>query len=313
MKSKLVLTTIAITLLSAATVVAAPAKVQVTLSISPNKTLPGLSVPLDLRVRNGAGALQIGPFVRVRATSPDGQSFFTDWGEGVDSGELELGVTDEEDEVFTLPANATVNLGVPALHLTRPSWALDSRLLAQPGEWTLQVFIYAGSGDDDLAEPVVSNPAKLTIETPSGRDVPVWEAIQRREYWGISEKVLVEQPESPYFPYLAANIARFSVMEKISFIRRALELHPNSPVVPSLRYGLALYYGMEAGRVFFEEGDFDKAVALAEEGRAELTGLKNGKDAWGKLKGNAKLGDFPSREYFVILQRLQREKGIKKP
>lgn len=309
MKNKLILITLATTLFAAAAV-AAPAKMQVTLSISPDKTLPGLSVPLLLQVRNGAGALHLGPSVRVRATSPDGQTFFADWGEGVDSGELELGVTDDDDNTFTLPANATVDLAVPALDLSRPSWALDRRILALPGEWTLQVFLY----NDDLSDPVaVSNTAKLTIDTPTGTDVAIWQAIQRHEFWGISAKVLAERPESEYFPYLATVIARRSIPEKIAIIAHAIELHPNSPAVASLRYALASYYGSEADRVFFEERDFDKAVSLADKGRAELTGMKNGKDTWAKLKGNSRLGDFPSRDYFLDLQRLQREKGNQKP
>jgi hypothetical protein len=308
MKNKIVCISLAITFF-ALSAFAAPSKMQVTLSISPSTTLPGLSVPLDLRVRNGAGALHIAPSVRVRATSPDGQTFFADWGEGVDSGELELGVTDETDRTFTLPANATVDLSVPALDLSRPSWALDSRLLAQPGEWTLQVVLYT----EDLSEPAAtSNAVKLTIATPTGTDVPVWQAIQRREYWGIADKVLAEQPQSPYFPYLAAIVARRATLEKIAIIERAIALHPESPAVPSLRYALASYYGMEADRVFLAERDFDRAVALAEKGRGELARMKNGKDAWAKLKGNAKLGEFPSREYFVTLRRLQQEQGAKR-
>lgn len=309
MKKTLTFITLGMTLFATAAVVAAPMKIQVRLLIAPDQTLPGLSVPLNLHVTNGSAAVHLGSSLRVRATSPDGQSFFADWSEGVDSDDLELGVTDEEDATFTLPANATVDLAVPALDLSRPSWALDQRLLALPGEWRLQVFVYT----DDPSNPVaISNVAKLTIATPSGRDVAVWEAIRRREYSRIAEHVLAERPESPYFPYLAPAIARRSTAEKIAIIRSAIDGHPNSPAVPSLRYALASYYGAEADRVFFEEHDLEKAVGLADKGRAELTAMKNGKDPWSKLKGKARLGDFPSREYFLDLQRLQREKGNRK-
>ncbi len=296
--------------LFAVAALATPSKMQVTLSITPNRTLPGLSVPLALHILNGSRAVQIAPGVRVRATSPAGESFFADWGEGVAGGELEFGVTDEEDSKFVLSANSSVDLAVPALDLSRPSWALDPRILALPGEWAIQVFLY---DEDDLSEAAgISNPVKLTIANPTGGDVPVWQAIQRREYWAASEKVLAEQTGSAYFPYLAAVIARRSTPDKIAIIGRAIELHPESPAIPSLRYALAAYYGSEADRVFFQEGDMERAVALADKGRRELLRLKNGGDAWSKLKGNEKLGDYPSRDYFLDLQRLAREKGTKK-
>lgn len=65
--------------------------------------------------------------------------------------------------------------------------------------------------------------------------------------------------------------------------------------------------------MFFEEHDLEKAASLADRGRAELILLKNGKDTWGKLKATSKLADYPTRDYFVTLQKLQREKGTKKP
>ena len=55
MKKTLALITFA-TLFTTAAALAAPAKLQVTLSIAPNTTLPGLSVPLNLHVTNGSGA-----------------------------------------------------------------------------------------------------------------------------------------------------------------------------------------------------------------------------------------------------------------
>lgn len=314
MTRKLLVTTLAISLLTAAGSVAAPVKMEVSLSISPNTTLPGLSVPLHLRVRNGGRALELAPTVRVRATSPAGESFSTSWDQHLTAGELEFGLTDEEDTRFVLPANGTVDLEVPAVDLMQQSWAHDSRLVALPGEWTLEVLLYEVADTPQRnPDPVgVSNPAKLTIETPTGGDVPVWQAILAGEARPIAEKVLTQQPESRYFPYLSTMISRYSTLDKVAIINRAIELHPHSPVIPALRYGIALYYGSEADRVFVVEEDFEKAVALAEKGRAELMRLKNGKGAWSRLKGNAKLGDFPSREYFAELQRLTRRNATQK-
>lgn len=319
MRRKLIVTMIAIALLAGGRAVAAPAKIQVSLSISPATTLPGLSVPLALRIRNGARALELSPGVRVRATSPIGETFIATWGDGFTAGDLEFGITDEEDTRFILPANATVELEVPALDLSRPSWALDHRLLALPGEWTLEVLLYEVQDHPTKnPEPAgVSNPVRLTIEMPTGRDVPIWEAIRGRggDFGiGISEKVLAEQPESRYFPYLSTVISRYAILDQVAIISRAIELHPDSPVVPRLRYAMALGYGMAADRVFDEEGDIEKAAAFADKGRGELTRLKNGKSAWSRLIGHQKLCcEYVSREYFVELQRLKRRNATRKP
>jgi len=311
----LVLTISVGAILFVGTVNAAPPPFQVDLRIEPNRTLPGLAVALQLKAKNGARAIELSPLVRVQATSPSGESFVMDWGEGVDSGELDLGVGAEDDPRFILRANATVNLAVPALDLSRPSWALDQRMLALPGDWTLRVMLYANQGEEDGdPEPAaISNPAKLTIEAPSGRDVEILEAIQRREYWGIAEKLLTEREDSKYFPYLSTCLARRSLPEQITIIERAIQLHPTSPVVPRLRYAIAMGYGSEADRVFDEEEDLEKAVALAEKGRSQLKHLTDSKDTWSTIKAREKLDDFPSRGYFADLERLKHEKGSKKP
>ena len=312
MKMKSILLSLSIAL--GATIASArPASLQVTLSIDPTTTLPGLSVPLYLHLENGPAAVHLGTGVRVRATSPDGQSFLTNWGHGnVDSGELELGLIEADDDnpVFTLTANGSVDLEIPALDLSRPSWALDGRMFTLPGDWKLQVLVHS----DDATQPIAtSNPVTLTIKMPTGNDVAIWQAIQRGELPGIGDKTFRENPQSEYFPYLATSVTRVSVMERIAIINRAIELHPSSPVVDALRYAVAMSYEMESGRVFSVEHDIDKASALADQGRAILTSLSKGKDTWGKLKGKAQLENFNSRDTFVELQRLAVEHGNPKP
>lgn len=125
--------------------------------------------------------------------------------------------------------------------------------------------------------------------------------------------MLAERPESQYFSNFSTLFSRRAILDQVAIISRAIELHPNSPVVPRFRHAIALYYEMEADRVFVVEEDFDKAVALADKGRAELTRLKNGKTAWSRLKGNQQLGEFPNREYFLDLQRLKRRNAANKP
>lgn len=63
----------------------------------------------------------------------------------------------------------------------------------------------------------------------------VWEAIRAGAPRGIAEKVLIEQPDSKYFPYLSTMISRYAVLDQVAIISRAIELHPNSPVATTSR------------------------------------------------------------------------------
>ena len=291
---------------TASTAAPSPA-VQVTLTIS-NEARAGLSVPLQIRVGNQGAVVELAPTVSVRATSPTGETFTALWGEHIEAGELELGLTDEDAETLTVKPNSTVDLEVPAATLTDSSWANDPRIAALPGKWTLQVLLF---NERDRSR-LVSNAATLIVNAPPAKDVWIAQALARGETWSIAERVFTEQPESPYFPYISTAVRRLSTLDKIDIINRAITLHPDSPVVPRLRYDIAEYYGAAADRVFAAEGDLEKAVALAERGRAELVRLKNSNDVWSKLKGTQREDDFPSRAGYVELLRLQREKGVHK-
>lgn len=298
-----------LTILAVATAsVAAPSPaVQVTLTIR-NEALAGLSVPLNIRVRNQGAVVELAPTVSVRATSPTGETFTASWGEHIEAGELELGLTDEDAETLNVKPNSTIDLEVPAATLTDNSWASDPRIAGMPGKWTLQVLLFSERDRSCL----VSNAATLIVNAPQAKDVWIAEALARGEMWSIAERVFTEQPESPYFPYISTAVRRLSTLERIDIINRAITLHSDSPVVPRLRYDIAEYYAAAADRVFAAERDLEKAVALAERGRAELVRLKNSNDVWSKLKGSQREDDFPSRAGYVELLRLQPEKGVHK-
>lgn len=301
--------------LTAASVAAAPPSMRIELTISPARTLPGLSVPLLLHIRNGASAVQLTSAVRVRVTSPAGETFLAKWYPQVETGQLEFGLSiddepDEDADLLKLPANATVDLSVPAVDFTQESWAHDGRLVSMPGTWKLEVLLF------DLRTETwfVSTPATLQIEMPPPADVWIWQEMLRSHWAEVAVKVLAERPESPYFPYLSTFVARLSTLEKIDIINRAITLHPQSPVVPYLRSAIASYYGMESERVDAVEKDLEKAVALAEKGRTELMRLKNSKDPWSRLAATRILTDgYPDREYFVALKKLMDEQLRKHP
>lgn len=293
----------------AVTPMAAPSpSTEVTLTI-PHEALACLSVPLHIRVRNGGSTIELAPSVFVLATSPLGETFRVRWNDRDEVGPLELGLTDEDAETLVVRPGSIVELSIPAVPLMDSSWAQDPRIATVPGKWTLQVALR----NERDGSKLTSNPATLIVNPPAVRDVRIVQELMRGELWQMADRVLTEQPDSPYFPYIVTAVRRVSSLEKIEIIDRAIRLHPDSPVVPRLRHAIAEYYGMEADRVFFAERDFDKAASLAEKGRAELARLKNMSDPWARLTAARREGEFPSREGYVELQRLQREKGTHQP
>jgi hypothetical protein len=311
MKKSLVLLTpvIAFAVVTGAYAVA-PAKVQVTLSLSPAKTLPGLAVPIALRIKNMGPPISLAPSVSLRFTgAPGTEPFLVEWVDHHNFGRLDLGTDD--DEPLSVGLNETVDLGVPAFGLEQASWAFDPRLTEHPGAWRVEALLYDSRDSDDDPPVAVSAPVTLTIETPTEGDVPIWKAFLKGESFAIAEKVFTGQPDSAYMPYLAPLVVRQASLDKIAILRRAIMLHPDSPVVPWLRSGIVNHYIYQAGRVFAED-DLEKAVAYSEQAREEVLRIAATPDPWSKLTGRKKLEDLPGRAYYTDRQRLAREKGTRK-
>jgi hypothetical protein len=285
---------------------AAPAPIHVTLTIDPATTLPGLSVPLALRIENSGAPIHLAPGIRVRVTSQSGESFVAAWAQDRDFGLLELGT--EEDDPRIIGRGETVELVAPAVDLESPSWALDPQLLVSPATWEVEVLIYDSRGDGKTPL-AVSSPASLSIVRPAPREEEIWEAILRSETRGIAERISVEQPGSRYFPYLAPLVARRAPAEKAALLERTIALHPTTPVLPWLRFATAHFYTYESRRAFDVEHDLQKAVAWSNKAREELLRLEKHPDAWSKMKAREALDDLPDRAAFELEAKIIRDKG----
>jgi hypothetical protein len=291
---------------------AAPStKVQVTLSLTPARTLPGLAVPIVLHIKNVGPMISLAPSVSLRFTASDGsEPFLAEWVDHSDFGRLDLGT--EDNQPLTIGANETVDLGLPAFGLDETSWAVDRRLTEKPGVWRVEALLYDSRDSDDDPPVAVSSTATLTIETPTERDLPIWKAIRNRQLPGMVEKIFSEQPDSPYMPYIAPLVVRHSSFDKIAVLERAITLHPDSPVVPWLRSGIANHYVFAAGRAFAVDEDLERAVVYSQQAREQVLRIAQNQDAWSKVTGRKKLEELPTRAYFEDRQRIAREKGIRK-
>jgi hypothetical protein len=219
--------------------------------------------------------------------------FVAKWGNGKDYGELDV-----VNRELSVSAATPIDFFVVPRNLDNPSWALDERL-SEPGQYQLEVLLYQKG---DLESPIaVSTPASLKIESPNSRDCDIWQRMSsgksRRE---IAEDVLANSPESAYLPYLTGSLFRDTNAERIEMFRRIVNLHPNSPLTPSLNLWLAVLYEFESRTVFSVENDLDKAVSLATKERAILDAVMRGSDPWARMKARRILDDgIPTRESFL--------------
>jgi hypothetical protein len=260
-------------------------------------TLPGASVPLVLHVRNAGTPIVIDRTIQVLATSPSGTTFRANWGfeelggfETLDDGPLVVGT------------GAAAEIVIPARALTQPSWALDSRIVSEPGEWTLQVALL-GAGQLEAGRIAVSGPAKLLIQTPNDADAVVLRAIQARKWSQALAAVYPERRDSKYFPYLAPRLAHQDPLHQVTVLSAALSQHPDSPVATDLRFAIANYYRVAATETFHEAGDLDKALQYIDKARAELQRVTQA-DAWAAEKARQRMADLPTRAIFEESRRM---------
>lgn len=283
--------------------------VRVTLSFLPARTLPGLSVPLSLTIKNSGAPIHLAPGIRLRFTGPGEAPFFAKWREG-EVGFLELG-TEELYDPLVIGTNETVEVGLSAVSLLDQSWASDPRLHDKPWTWRVEAFLYdmRDKGPTPLA---ISSPATLSIDPPSGDDAVAWEAIRA----GFSEadlKKTLEQPRSRYYPYVVSYAPTGDDgLQKIAVLRRAIELHPDTPVLPRLRAYIAELYASHARQIFSRERDVEKALTYSEKAREELQLLQRRPDAWSKLTARKRLENLEGREYYEWMQKMMRDKGAPK-
>jgi hypothetical protein len=267
----------------------ASSAVRAELTIFPGRTLPGLSVELYARVTTDSPVV-LSRLVRVRVTAHNVAPFVAKWGNGKDYGEMDV-----VDHELSASARTSTDVFVVPRNLDNPSWALDERL-SEPGEYQLEVLLYR---QGDLESPVaVSTPASLKIESPNPRDREIWQRVSsgkcRRE---VAEDVLANSPESTYLPYLTGSMFRDTNAQRIEMFRRIVNLHPNSPLTPSLNLWLAVLCEFESRTVFSVENDLDKAVSLAIKERAILDAIVRGSDPWARMKARRTLDDgIPTRE-----------------
>jgi hypothetical protein len=248
----------------------------------------------------------------VRITPSSGEPFLATWGSGRskdDFGELALGT--EDDKPLTIAPNRTINVSLPAVDLSRPSWIRDPRLLQNPGTYRLEVLLY-DARDAGGTSFVASSSATLTVAPVGAADQWILDAIARGEAGAVAAKVVETRPESDYAPYLAPLADGETVADRIAVVQRILDAHPKTPVHQWLQLRIAEMYIRASYQAFDRTHDVTQATQLADIARERLMRMRATGDAWAQRAAKTSLADVPERGAFEREANIIREKRIRK-
>jgi hypothetical protein len=214
---------------------------QVALEVSPATTLPGIPVSFRLTFTNGgAKAVAVPKQAFLLVTPSHGDRFLALW--------------DGTTPIATLAGDDAVGKNGSVVRelatdgtMLRPRWFVDGRL-AQPGTYQLQMYVANGLTHDDDAQTMmdrataVSNRAVLTVAEPKGAEAAIWSAMLAvgEGRWDptmlfrpagreLAQRIVKEQPESPYAGWFAAMGTAPTAEEKAETLRSWLARHPNDP------------------------------------------------------------------------------------
>lgn len=282
--------------------VAAPRAVSATLTIEPAKTIPGLSLPMHVRIDNHGSV----PFdfnrLKFRATpSAGGDPFIIRWRVDPHRGYVEdapMEWTTESDSRFPIPRGKSGDVFVPVDAFDTFGWMYDTRICI-PGIYRIEALIDDPTHPAD--PPLVSAAAEIEVLRPDDRDAAIYLRIAKGEIaLGLADETYRNYPESPFLPYLALRLKRDfeKPEENIAILDSVLELHPRSPVALVLAIEIAANYEELAARKL-NEGDLDGAVTNADRARATFRPFMEGRSAWARAKAEARYRAVPTREYYA--------------
>jgi len=235
------------------------------LELTPTHTLPGIPVMFSVTVSNPNSVPKaLYQAAEVTATTAQGERFTV----GSSTGSLVSLVKPLSSTTSTIiPAGTSVTLFVPlGPELLRNTAFYDERL-SVPGTYDLRMTI----GKDN----VITNTARLTVDTPTGDDLAVWKTATANgarlsvRSW-LATDAATKYPASTYYRLLAFYAAP---SEKPEDIIRVLQNALGGGVPQPLRDEFALQVAYDYGIIATTaatNGDFSAADAALRSANAAL-------------------------------------------
>jgi hypothetical protein len=266
------------------------AAVQLRLRVEPQSQLPAIAPSLRVEaVNTGSGPAPLPLRVALQVTPPGGRRPFVAYvGLREDAHVTVFWTEAGSSESTVLAPKETRDVSFWAGPESPVWYAADSRLMS-PGTYRLQLVADAKLDSlllenvsrvldqPGLIDPIVSNEAIYTVETPKGQDAVVWEMIKKLttpSMWSdaLDRVIWAKHPSSRYTAYCLDSPASTDPDTAIAAHVATLNKQPSASWADWHRYGIA-QHEVRKMRRFREAQDIDAAVAASDRARVLLAQL----------------------------------------
>lgn len=272
--------------LTASQLMAADQRVEMTLTLDPPVTLPGMPVGFRIAFTNrSAEPVTVPGSFMLRVEPEGGEPFFTRC--GIDGGacgsprDFERRLNPGESRTLDFPVDAT---------LGEPEFFWDARL-SRPGQYVVRLIadpnpprkgnVTVTVDSEPATEPrLVASPVTFTVRQPEGEDAKVWARMQELsggKGWNSANMLTFgfqlatwiwrEHPDSYYLHLFGNLVVGRDFDENVRARQHAIDLDPQGPQVDRHRLGIAGAYRRQASEVAQITGDYARAIAVADEAR----------------------------------------------
>lgn len=266
--------------------------IQLRLQVEPQSQLPAIEPSLRVEaVNTGSAPVELPVTIALQVIPPGDRKPFIAY-TGLRGNDRVTWLLSGDDAAVVLAPKETRDLSFWAGPESPVWFAADSRLLS-PGTYRFQLVAHPKLDSDllddvervvdqpGLIDPIVSNEATYTVETPRGEDAVVWELIQHRPkgtFWrdALGEKIWKEHPTSRYAAFCIEEPSTNDDSAFIAAYNAALEKRPSASWADWFRLNIA-QHELSRSQTFISKRDVDAACDARNRARAILTQLE--KDA----------------------------------
>jgi len=302
------------------------APLTISVQVDPPAALPGVPVSLILDVENTSNRSQVIPSRMILVVRPSAGEAFVPTSVGASVRPFPEEYRDER----TIGPGETKRYEIPvADQLT--AGAMTDRRLWNPGAYDFQLVLRDDLRDSDIERSgvnalfsaransslLISSPAKLQVENPTGVDAEIWSTLLEktggrgllrnddRQSDAIARELWGRAADSAYRPYLIAYMKYTPREELVAKWREIVDKDPSHRVAETIRLGNAQMKALEAETALTRGGSFETILAQTEQARSELQTLAatNSRHDLLRVRARRELAKLRSREELAAAYR----------